>query len=85
MQGTSNTSQEIVEAESRVRKKNRFISNEERLFICQELLKKSKNRKLPKRATNEAASSNLVPLIGGQQAAPLIFFITFHTKKSLKK
>jgi hypothetical protein len=33
MQGTSNISQEIVEAEPRVRKKNRFLSNEERLII----------------------------------------------------
>jgi hypothetical protein len=62
MQGTSITSQENVEAEPRVRKKNRFLNNEERLIIYRELLKKSVNGKLPKRATNEVASSNSVPL-----------------------
>jgi hypothetical protein len=62
MQGTSITSQENVEAEPRVRKKNRFLNNEERLIIYRELLKKSVNGKLHKRATNGVASSNSVPL-----------------------
>jgi hypothetical protein len=62
MQGTSNTSEENIEAEPRVRKKTRFLSNEERLIIYQELLRKSVNGKLPKKATNEVASSNLISL-----------------------
>jgi hypothetical protein len=62
MQGTSNTSQENVEAEPRVTKRYRFLSNEDRLIIYQELLKKCVSGKLPRGATNEVASSNSVPL-----------------------
>ncbi|XP_050915558.1 uncharacterized protein LOC127130629 [Lathyrus oleraceus] len=58
----TNNDTENVEAEPREKKRLRILSNEERMYIYHELLQKSVDGKLRKRATNEVASSNSVPL-----------------------